>query len=78
MLAYSSISPVVWIAPTGFGDDYYVDEDRSDEHIYANLNAGGCQAGVWSVRFSRDSRELIAGAGDRCIYGTLCFSSDSR
>lgn len=26
--------------------------------------------GIWSLRFSADGRELVAGASDQCLYGT--------
>ena len=27
------------------------------------------RTGIWSLRFSADGRELIAGASDQCLYG---------
>jgi hypothetical protein len=29
----------------------------------------GSSTGIWSLRFSADGRELIAGASDNCLYG---------
>jgi len=26
-------------------------------------------AGIWSLRFSADGREIVAGASDKCLYG---------
>jgi len=28
------------------------------------------RTGIWSLRFSADGRELVAGASDQCLYGT--------
>jgi hypothetical protein len=27
------------------------------------------RTGIWSLRFSADARELVAGASDQCLYG---------
>jgi len=29
------------------------------------------RTGIWSLRFSADGRELVAGASDQCLYGNL-------
>ena len=29
------------------------------------------RSGIWSLRFSADGRELVAGASDQCLYGNI-------
>ncbi|KAL7751384.1 hypothetical protein RI367_003244 [Sorochytrium milnesiophthora] len=61
----SSISPQVYIAPTTIDDDLdiampnaYTIPVRLDFNNYAG---GGGGFGIWSLRFSHDSREILAG-----------------
>lgn len=57
-LAYSSLTPLVYLANTSPEDD--------SPHIL-NFSQGlhrGSRWGVWSVRFSGDGSELVAGTGD--------------
>ncbi|RUS27231.1 hypothetical protein BC938DRAFT_483554 [Jimgerdemannia flammicorona] len=68
-IIYSSITPVVYLAKTVPDDDVQTPLDFSSAMIG--------NAGLWSVRFSNDGREVVAGASvdvsrgvDRCILGT--------
>ncbi|KAK9492268.1 WD40-repeat-containing domain protein [Lipomyces doorenjongii] len=63
-IAYSSISPVVHLASTS-------PEVEGQEPL--DFSAGGYNDihrsyGIWSIRFSADGREIVAGAGDSCMY----------
>lgn len=69
-LAYSSIRSIVCLAPTDPGDS-------SEPHLLDFSNTGsrgrrGFHAypyfGIWSLRFSGDGREIVAGTGDRSVY----------
>ncbi|KAK8204956.1 WD40-repeat-containing domain protein [Phyllosticta capitalensis] len=69
-LAYSSIRNVVCLAPTD-------PSDNSDPHLLDFSSSGfrdrrGFHAhryfGIWSLRFSGDGREIVAGTGDRSVY----------
>ena len=44
---------------------YGVNRTRFDQ---GNMDS---RMGIWSLRFSADGRELVAGASDQCLYGTL-------
>ncbi|KAF2488840.1 WD40 repeat-like protein [Lophium mytilinum] len=69
-LAYSSIRSVVCLAAT--------DPNQESEPTlldFANLSTrqrGGWRAhgffGIWSIRFSGDGREIVAGTGDSSVY----------
>ncbi|GAA5944429.1 uncharacterized protein JCM15063_000952 [Sporobolomyces koalae] len=72
-LIYSSISPRSHLVRTGKGyRDHYSDPDPiaatgSDEQETVNFagGAGGYGGfGIWSLRFSHDTREIVAGASD--------------
>ena len=39
---------------------YLLDADREGMDL---------RTGIWSLRFSADGRELVAGASDQCLYG---------
>ncbi|KAF2146285.1 uncharacterized protein K452DRAFT_305235 [Aplosporella prunicola CBS 121167] len=69
-LAYSSIRSIVCLAPTD-------PTDTSEPHLLDFSNTGtrgrrGFHAypyfGIWSLRFSGDGREIVAGTGDRSVY----------
>jgi WD repeat-containing protein 23 len=65
-LAYTSISPEVCLAPTDpndTGDPY--DLDLSDDGRQGRRRHHAF--GIWSIRFSGDGRELVAGTNDRSI-----------
>lgn len=71
-LAYSSISRFVCLAPT---DPYDHSEPRTLDFSRLNSNGGSRRAyrhynhfGIWSIRFSGDGREIVAGTGDRSVY----------
>ncbi|KNE68798.1 hypothetical protein AMAG_13439 [Allomyces macrogynus ATCC 38327] len=61
-LAYSSISPIVHLARTDRDDDTQVllNFDR-DRRIMQRF-------GIWSLRFSSDGRELVAGTSNNGVY----------
>ncbi|KAF1913824.1 WD40-repeat-containing domain protein, partial [Ampelomyces quisqualis] len=67
-LAYSSIRSIVCLAPTD-------PEDESEPNLldFANIgtrNPRGFHTyfGIWSIRFSGDGREIVAGTGDNSVY----------
>jgi len=71
-LAYSSISRYVCLAPT---DPYDLSEPRTLDFSRLGSEGGGRSRyrhynhfGIWSIRFSGDGREIVAGTGDRSVY----------
>lgn len=68
-LAYSSIKSIVCLAPTD------PDNDAQPNHLDFS-NMGGQNPGrgyhpyfgIWSIRFSGDGREIVAGTGDNSVY----------
>lgn len=67
-LAYSSISSVVCLAPTDPNDSSeprMLDFSRLDTAYGAR---GYSRFAIWSIRFSGDGREIVAGTGDRSVY----------
>ncbi|KAF2709451.1 WD40 repeat-like protein [Pleomassaria siparia CBS 279.74] len=67
-LAYSSIRSIVCLAPTD-------PDNNSDPTLldFANIgphNPGRFHSyfGIWSIRFSGDGREIVAGTGDSSVY----------
>jgi WD repeat-containing protein 23 len=67
-LAYSSISSVVCLAPTDPND---VSHPRTLD--FSRLATGSGLRGysrfaIWSIRFSGDGREIVAGTGDSSVY----------
>ncbi|KAF2254724.1 WD40 repeat-like protein [Trematosphaeria pertusa] len=67
-LAYSSIRSIVCLAPT--------DPDNENEPSlldFANTGSPSTRGfhtyfGIWSIRFSGDGREIVAGTGDNSVY----------
>jgi WD repeat-containing protein 23 len=72
-LAYTSIKSTVCLAPTDpndMGDPYSLDlSDRGVSNMTYRSRLGG-SFGIWSIRFSGDGRELVAGAtgGSIVVY----------
>ncbi|KAI4165162.1 MAG: hypothetical protein LQ342_001030 [Letrouitia transgressa] len=68
-LAYSSIQSIVCLAPTDPGEtgEPWV-LDFSDMVGRSNRQRFGGRFGVWSIRFSGDGREIVAGASDHSVY----------
>ncbi|WFC98268.1 hypothetical protein MYAM1_000993 [Malassezia yamatoensis] len=65
-IVYSSISPYVGLSPVRRIED---DTDPSANQVTLDFSANsGDHAGIWSLRFSGDSREIIAGAHYGHIY----------
>ncbi|KAK9478429.1 WD40-repeat-containing domain protein [Lipomyces japonicus] len=64
-LAYSSITPVVHLASTSPDDGGQVALDFSESNYNRGLHRS---YGIWSIRFSSDGREIVAGASDSCMY----------
>ncbi|KAF2876907.1 WD40-repeat-containing domain protein [Massariosphaeria phaeospora] len=67
-LAYSSIRSVVCLSPTD-------PENESDPNLldFANLGTQNTRGfhtyfGIWSIRFSGDGREIVAGTNDNSVY----------
>ncbi|OAL56614.1 WD40 repeat-like protein [Pyrenochaeta sp. DS3sAY3a] len=67
-LAYSSIRSIVCLAPTD-------PDNESEPNLldFANIgthNPRGFHTyfGIWSIRFSGDGREIVAGTGDNSVY----------
>ncbi|PSN70259.1 WD40 repeat-like protein [Corynespora cassiicola Philippines] len=67
-LAYSSIRSIVCLAPTD-------PDDESDPMLLDFANTGSQHSrgfhtyfGIWSIRFSGDGREIVAGTGDNSVY----------
>ncbi|KAF5974203.1 WD-repeat protein [Fusarium bulbicola] len=72
-LAYTSIQSMVSIAPTDpndTGDPYTLDLDNSPLQAYHRRGFG-----IWSVRFSGDGRELVAGTSAASI---VVYDIESR
>jgi WD repeat-containing protein 23 len=63
LLAYSSISPIVHVARTDGNTQQYAIDLSS--HRLRRESRG---FGIWSVRFSADNRELVAGTSSNSIY----------
>ncbi|KAK9448652.1 WD40-repeat-containing domain protein [Limtongia smithiae] len=67
-IAYSSITPVVYLASTS--------PDDPDTEVALNFNSPTANAfprpyrsfGIWSIRFSADGREIVAGSNDNSLY----------
>jgi DDB1- and CUL4-associated factor 11 len=71
-LAYSSISKTVCLAST---DPMDSSEPRMLDFSRLSSDAQGPRShrhyhhfGIWSIRFSGDGREIVAGTGDRSVY----------
>jgi WD repeat-containing protein 23 len=67
-LAYSSIKSTVCLAPTD--PDNETDPNLLD---FANIGSHNPRNfhtyfGIWSIRFSGDGREIVAGTGDNSVY----------
>lgn len=59
-VAYSSITPIVHVAST---------LHDNEAHFALDFSQGRYDGfGIWSLRFSGDGRELIAGTSSHCIY----------
>lgn len=69
-LAYSSIRSIVCLAPTDpleKSDPYLL--DFADTGGRGSRGFGGySHFGIWSLRFSGDGREIVAGTSDRSVY----------
>ncbi|KAK5008805.1 hypothetical protein LTR39_005078, partial [Cryomyces antarcticus] len=70
-LAYSSIRSVVCMSPTDPGENtepYHLDfSDLASEGRRGNRR-GFPPFGIWSIRFSGDGREIVAGTSDRSVF----------
>lgn len=70
-LIYSSITPRVHLAKTSGGSGW--DADDRDQETLNFAGSGGEYRyggfGIWSLRFSRDGKEIVAGASDGQIFG---------
>jgi DDB1- and CUL4-associated factor 11 len=70
-LAYSSIRHIVCLAPTDPSDQsepMTLDFSNMSRSAGRRSFLGGATSfGIWSVRFSGDGREIVAGTGDRSV-----------
>jgi WD repeat-containing protein 23 len=76
-LAYTSIRSTVCLAPTDpndLGDPYSLDLADTGRHDHFRSRFGG-SFGIWSIRFSGDGRELVAGASGGAI---VVYDIESR
>ena len=68
-LIYSSISPVVHLVNTSYSEEIESVANVTDIHEALNFVCDSHQAsGIWSIKWSADSREIIAGTGDASLY----------
>ena len=77
-LAYTSISSLVSIAPTDpldTGDPYTLDLSDSPDMRRNAWGRAGSFSGIWSIRFSGDGRELVAGTNRDSI---VVYDIESR
>nr|PNR62558.1 hypothetical protein PHYPA_000982 [Physcomitrium patens] len=70
-LVYATITPVVHLVNVG-SESGGVSSLANVTDIHEGLNfasdAQGDVFGLWSLQFSEDGRELVAGSNDKCIY----------
>lgn len=64
-LAYSSISSVVCLAPTDPSDNSH---PRTLDFSMPSGRGAHSRFAIWSIRFSGDGREIVAGTGDSSVY----------
>lgn len=64
-IAYSSITPVVHLSGTS---PEAVGQEALDFSLGRRSRAMSRSRGIWSIRFSADGREIVAGANDSCMY----------
>jgi WD repeat-containing protein 23 len=78
-LAYTSIRSTVCLAPTDpndLGDPYSLDlSDTGNGRNMSQRARYDGSFGIWSIRFSGDGRELVAGAESGCI---IVYDIESR
>ncbi|PHH77125.1 hypothetical protein CDD82_3655 [Ophiocordyceps australis] len=77
-LAYTSIQSIVSIAPTDpmdTGDAYTLELDTGEGTPGNQAWAGHRSFGIWSIRFSGDGRELVAGTSANSI---VIYDIESR
>ncbi|CAI5956621.1 unnamed protein product [Closterium sp. NIES-65] len=73
-LVYASITPIVHLVNVGYGSGE-VESLANVTDIHEELNFTAVESrrrersfGIWSLQFSSDGRELIAGSSDRSLY----------
>ncbi|RFU74584.1 wd repeat [Trichoderma arundinaceum] len=77
-LAYSSIQSIVSIAPTDprdKGEPYSLELDDGGGHTRLSFWRNRGSFGIWSVRFSGDGRELVAGTS---AHSLVVYDIESR
>ncbi|MCJ1404199.1 hypothetical protein MMC11_007424 [Xylographa trunciseda] len=70
-LAYSSIRSTVCLAatdPSESGEPWLLDFADTAGSRGHRAHHGYSQFGIWSIRFSGDGREIVAGTGDHSVY----------
>ena len=70
-LAYSSISRIVCLAPTDpldHSEPRTLDFSRLSTNPTRSRHGSYNHFGIWSIRFSGDGREIVAGTGDNSVY----------
>jgi WD repeat-containing protein 23 len=78
-LAYTSITPLVCLAPTDpndVGDPYHLDlSNNGGRPRHGRFLSRHGSFGIWSIRFSGDGRELVAGTSAHSI---VVYDVESR
>lgn len=77
-LAYTSIQSIVSIAPTDprdKGEPYSLELDDGEGHTRLSFWRNRGSFGIWSVRFSGDGRELVAGTS---AHSLVVYDIESR
>jgi WD repeat-containing protein 23 len=77
-LAYTSIQPKVCLAPTDpndMGDPYTLDLSSPGRQRHSRTQTRHDSFGIWSIRFSGDGRELVAGTSSNSI---VVYDIESR
>ncbi|KAM0788998.1 hypothetical protein ACM66B_003067 [Microbotryomycetes sp. NB124-2] len=71
LLVYSSITPFLHLVKTGEGSSSFDSAGGDDDQQVLDITNGHgsmSRFGVWSVRFSNDAKEIIAGANDGQMF----------
>ncbi|KAL6698487.1 WD40-repeat-containing domain protein [Trichoderma pleuroticola] len=77
-LAYTSIQSIVSIAPTDprdKGEPYSLELDDGEGHTRLSFWRNRGSFGIWSIRFSGDGRELVAGTS---AHSLVVYDIESR
>ncbi|KAI3641728.1 hypothetical protein MIR68_000218 [Amoeboaphelidium protococcarum] len=84
LVAYSSITPIVHVASMSKDQSQEFDFDLTQGISTSYGQSGRRHFGIWSIRFSPDGRELVAGTSNRsvCVFdietNQVLFNSQSH